>query len=84
MTDERKVEKVFQAILDERSHQDDVHDNAGISTETWLAVLAEEQGEVAKAILEGDELGLNAELVQVAAVCVAWLESRMPGGKDDA
>ena len=41
-----------------------------------LAVLAEEFGEVARAILEhqGDER-LRAELVQVAAVAIAWLET---------
>lgn len=41
-----------------------------------LGVLAEEFGEVARAILEDDEEGREAELVQVAAVAVAWLEAR--------
>lgn len=36
-------------------------------------VLGEEFGEVCKAVLEGDR-GLRAELVQVAAVAVAWVE----------
>lgn len=39
-----------------------------------LAILAEEFGEVAKAILESDMDGLEDELVQVAAVVMAWLE----------
>lgn len=39
------------------------------------AVLAEECGEVAHAVLEADFENLRAELVQVAAVAVAWLES---------
>jgi hypothetical protein len=43
-----------------------------------LAVLAEEFGEVARALLEHDRDGLAAELVQVAAVCVAWLEAVLP------
>lgn len=41
-------------------------------------VLAEEVGEVMRAVLDGedvDEYELRDELVQVAAVCVAWLES---------
>ncbi len=38
------------------------------------AVLTEECGEVARAVLERDS-GLKDELVQVAAVAVAWLES---------
>ncbi len=44
-----------------------------------LAVLTEEVGEVAKAILEqNDEIeqqDIRTELIQVAAVAVAWLES---------
>ena len=39
------------------------------------AVLSEECGEVARAVLEKDDDQLRAELVQVAAVAVAWLES---------
>lgn len=38
-------------------------------------VLAEECGEVARAVLDRDEDGLRRELVQVAAICTAWLES---------
>lgn len=39
-----------------------------------VAVLSEECGEVARAVLDHDA-GLRDELVQVAAVAVAWLES---------
>lgn len=39
------------------------------------AVLMEEAGEVARAILDRDSADLKTELVQVAAVAVAWLES---------
>lgn len=38
------------------------------------AVLAEECGEVARAVLDTDEVSLRDELVQVAAVAIAWLE----------
>lgn len=38
------------------------------------AVLAEECGEVARAVLDFDDDALRKELVQVAAVAVAWLE----------
>ncbi len=41
---------------------------------TKAAVLAEEAGEVARAVLDRDDQQLRAELVQVAAVAVAWLE----------
>ena len=37
------------------------------------AVLSEETGEVARAVL--DRKGLRKELIQVAAVAIAWLES---------
>ena len=39
-----------------------------------VAVLTEEVGEVARAVLEVDLEHLRRELVQVAAVAVAWLE----------
>lgn len=39
------------------------------------AVLAEECGEVARAVLDIDANALCTELIQVAAVAVAWLES---------
>lgn len=38
------------------------------------AVLSEEAGEVARAVLDGSPRDLRRELVQVAAVAVAWLE----------
>ena len=43
----------------------------------WLAVLVEEVGEVAKAIIEnGQNSGMTREeLVQVAAVTCAWIEA---------
>ncbi|EMO91249.1 hypothetical protein [Leptospira noguchii] len=40
-----------------------------------LPILLEEVGEVAKAMNEMDSLGIVRELIQVAAVSVAWLES---------
>lgn len=40
-----------------------------------LTILTEEVGEVARAVLNGDIANLHEELVQVAAVAVAWLEA---------
>lgn len=45
-----------------------------------LAILAEEFGEIANAILLHDADNMRTELVQVAAVCVAWLESEYEQG----
>ena len=43
---------------------------------TKVAVLVEEVGEVARAVLDkDDDDALRVELIQVAAVAVAWLES---------
>lgn len=46
--------------------------------ETKMVILAEEVGEVAKAVLEVGKTELRKELIQTAAVCVAWLESLDP------
>lgn len=39
-----------------------------------VAVLLEEAGEVARAVLDGKGQEMRDELVQVAAVAVAWIE----------
>ena len=53
------------------------------SDEKWLAILTEEVGEVAKAILENDDVELDGlgdptptEMCQVAAVLESWVTSR--------
>ena len=48
--------------------------SAAVMVPIKLAVLAEEFGEVARAVLEQDRAALRRELVHVAAVAVAWLE----------
>ena len=47
---------------------------------TYAAVLGEEFGEVCKAWLERDVSGLREELIQVAAVALAWIEEIDNGG----
>jgi len=47
---------------------------------TYAAVLGEEVGECCKAWLERDTTALRAELVQTAAVAVAWIEELDNGG----
>jgi hypothetical protein len=59
----------------------------GVAPLVKMAVLSEEVGEVAKALLEGTDPwttgdDLRAELIQVAAVAVAWLES-LTGAEPD-
>ena len=42
----------------------------------WAIILMEEVGEAAKAILDQSPSGdLKDELVQVAAVCISWLQA---------
>jgi hypothetical protein len=47
---------------------------------TYAAVLGEEFGEVCKAWLERDVDGLRVELIQTAAVALAWIEELDNGG----
>lgn len=49
---------------------------ARVAAFEMLGILTEEVGEVARAIIERDDAGLTLELVQIAAVVVAWLEGR--------
>lgn len=76
--EELRVE-VYAAIDAERDRQNAKwNETPGvwpISIERRLAVLAEEFGEVARAILERDLVHTEEELVQVAAVAVKWLET---------
>ena len=77
---------VFAEIRKERSRQLDQWggphqwgngdcSNPGLPDIVKTAVLAEECGEVARAVLDMNADSLRTELIQVAAVAVAWLES---------
>ena len=69
---------VQEAIYAERDKQDARWGPLprGLSDGIWLGVLVEEVGEVATETitLQTDHDRLSAELVQVAAVAIAWLE----------
>jgi NTP pyrophosphatase (non-canonical NTP hydrolase) len=78
-------EVVLQLVRDERAQQEARKADArweftcaddGMADLEKLAVLGEEFGEVARALIEQQATtALRAELVQVAAVAVAWAES---------
>lgn len=70
------AERARQAALWGRDHAWGRGDCSSRSVDETVkaAVLAEECGEVARAVLERDAAALRTELVQVAAVAVAWLE----------
>ena len=69
----------LEQILDERIRQDNKWGDAPgewkCSAAIKLAVLAEEFGEVANALLERDGKNCRVELIQVAAVALKWLEA---------
>ena len=72
---------IYAAIDAERERQDQKHGDRSIASpqvgmETAYLILAEEVGEVARALLEeGSLTDLHQELVQVAACAVGWLEA---------
>lgn len=82
---------VYDDIRLERERAFKLHGEASIErlpadAPEWLAILTEEVGEVARALLESDSdprlsSDLYAELIQVAAVASAWAEAL---GMDDA
>jgi hypothetical protein len=82
--------QIFCAIEEERFRQEKIHplvklnikkddesqiiENYFLSQE-FLAVLGEEFGEVCRCLQGENETSLADELIQVASVCVRWLEN---------
>lgn len=77
-----KTKKVLLEVEQERLNQISKWGKQEHSLADWYLILAEEVGEVAKAILEGDK-GLYKELVQVAAVAVQVCEALKEGETDN-
>lgn len=70
-------QEIFQQIDEHRKFQDAKYgeENKANTPYRWLTIAGEELGEVAKAILDGEpKENLKRELIQLAAVCVQWLE----------
>ena len=70
-------DNIYYDIRQERALQDQKWGSQRENpTLLWAAILTEEVGEVNRAILDkADAQHLRAELVQVAAVAVAWMEA---------
>ena len=74
------METVLEDVRAERKRQDALWGIQNHSMLTWLPILMEEAGEVAQAMNEwvhtpdGSLEEVSKELVQVAAVAVAWVE----------
>jgi NTP pyrophosphatase (non-canonical NTP hydrolase) len=62
--------RIIYDLTEERKRQNNMHNYFEQSDR--MAILTEEVGEVAKALLDGD--GLREELIQVAAVAIRWVE----------
>ena len=70
------MNRIFDLIRTERKRQDDKWGIQRQHDMIWLAILVEEVGEVAQAILKKESKErIKTELVEVAAVAVAWLEN---------
>ena len=61
-------------VMAERQHQDEIRGSQEHDDLYWYAVLSKEVGEVASALTEKTEAEQYQEIVQVAAVALAWLE----------
>lgn len=75
-------DKIFEYIADERIRQYEKWGPQYHQDNTWVMILMEEVGEVAKSIVDrvnnadskAHLADMKKEIVQVAAVAVAWLE----------
>lgn len=69
---------IFNLINRERENQTDLYGNQMDKTNgRWLPVLVAEVGEVADSLSKNtDQELLKRDLIQVAAVAVAWLETK--------
>lgn len=80
-----KIDNVLVEVADERKNQDSKWGEQNHHPYLWLAILGEEVGECSKAALEAEfdipcgakinYSDLGEELIQVAAVAVAIVES---------
>lgn len=71
-----ETEVVVRDIREERAAQDQKWGSQREqSYPVWNTILSEEVGEAAKEVLEKRRDKLRMELVQVAAVAVAWIEA---------
>ncbi len=81
---ERVRDRILSDVSAERLRQDEKWGGVpGLERRddhTYAAVLGEEYGEVCQAWLQRDTLALREELVQTAAVAVAWIEELDNGG----
>lgn len=82
-----KIQRVLCEVEDERYHQERKWGQQNHSVEDYYTILAEEFGEVGRAICEfrlqkkGSIADIRAELIQTAAVAAAMVESLDRNGR---
>lgn len=69
------IQGVLDEVLEERVRQVVKFGEQNHDDPKWLVIAAEEFGEVGRAILEEGPERVREELVQLAAVCGAWVEA---------
>ena len=69
------VYDILENVFDERKRQHSKWGQQDHDEDRWMVILMEEVGEVARAVFEDDPANYREELVQVAAVAVAAIES---------
>jgi len=74
--------RIWKLIEDERQRQDAKWGEQNHLSPTWALILGEEVGEISKALLERNRDEFTTELIQAAAVIVAWLECEQRRSKD--
>ncbi len=73
---QEQIEQILDEVIQERFRQDKKWGaNRALDTRTWITILGEEYGEVCRADLNRDLDNYRDELIQVAAVAVAAIES---------
>ena len=72
---------ILDDIQNERHRQDAKWGEQNHSPEKWMVILGEEYGEACRHVLEGSGLKYRDELIQVAAVAIAAIESLMRNSK---
>lgn len=78
------LDHVLQRIVVERRRQDEKWGEQNHTPDRWLVILGEEVGEACKVSLEGQREHYRHELIHVAAVAVAAIESSLREETDDA
>lgn len=77
-------QQIFEKIAAERQRQDSKWGEQNHEAGMWSLILGEETGEASKAFLQGNEAHAVTELIEAAAVIVAWIECEVRRSRGEA